>query len=143
LNYFLLFCSDFCKRSNIEVGYLLQKIEEYEGIAILTTNLRDNIDKAFERRLRFIINFNLPDAQNRYLIWQKIFPENAPCSADLDLKFLAENFEITGANIRHIALTAAFLAADNSGVIDMNQIVQALQREYQKIGQILRTRDLG
>jgi ATP-dependent 26S proteasome regulatory subunit len=129
--------------ANIEVGYLLQKIEEYEGIAILTTNLRDNIDKAFERRLRFIINFNLPDAQNRYLIWQKIFPENAPCSADLDLKFLAQNFELTGANIRHIALTAAFLAADNSGVIDMNRIIQALQREYQKMGQVLRTRDLG
>jgi AAA+ superfamily predicted ATPase len=129
--------------ANIEVGYLLQKIEEYEGIAILTTNLRDNIDKAFERRLRFIINFNLPDAENRYLIWQKVFPENAPCSSDLDLKFLAQNFEITGANIRHIALTAAFFAADNSGVIDMNHIIQALQREYQKMGQVLRTRDLG
>jgi AAA+ superfamily predicted ATPase len=129
--------------ANIEVGYLLQKIEEYEGIAILTTNLRDNIDKAFERRLRFIINFNLPDAENRYLIWQKVFPKNTPCSADLDLKFLAQNFEITGANIRHIALTAAFLAVDNSGIIDMNHIIQALQREYQKMGQVLRTRDLG
>ncbi|WP_225894457.1 ATP-binding protein [Atlanticothrix silvestris] len=66
--------------ANIEVGYLLQKMEEYEGIAILTTNLRNNMDEAFERRLRFIIEFPLPDTKNRYLIWQRIFPKNAPCS---------------------------------------------------------------
>ncbi len=129
--------------ANIEVGYLLQKMEEYEGIAILTTNFRDNIDKAFERRLRFIIKFHLPDAQNRYLIWQKIFPKNAPCDSSLDLKFLAQNFEITGASIRNIALTAAFLAADDHEVIEMIHIIQAIQREYQKMGHVLRDRDLG
>ncbi len=128
--------------ANIEVSYLLQKMEEYEGITILTTNFRDNIDKAFERRLRFIIKFNLPDAQNRHLIWQKIFPPNAPCSS-LDLKFLAQNFEITGASIRNVALTAAFFAADDGGVIEMTHIIKAIQREYQKIGQLLRDRDLG
>jgi AAA+ superfamily predicted ATPase len=129
--------------ANIEVGYLLQKMEEYKGIAILTTNLRSNIDTAFERRLRFIIEFPLPDTKNRYLIWQRIFPKIAPCSSELDLEFLAENFEITGANICNIALTAAFLAADDGKVITMKHLIGALRREYQKMGHILREKDLG
>jgi AAA+ superfamily predicted ATPase len=129
--------------ANIEVGYLLQKMEEYDGITILTTNLRSNIDAAFERRLRFIIEFPLPDISNRRLIWQKIFPKNAPCSPNLDLDFFADNFEITGAIIRNIALTAAFLAADDGGVIEMVHLIRAIRREYQKIGQILRDKDLG
>jgi ATPase family associated with various cellular activities (AAA) len=129
--------------ANIEVGYLLQKMEEYEGIAILTTNLRSNIDEAFERRLRFIIEFLLPDAKNRQLIWQGVFPKNAPCSPNLDLELLAQNFELTGANIRNIALTAAFLAADDGGVIEMIHLIRAMRREYQKMGQILRDNDLG
>ncbi|AOY79275.2 ATP-binding protein [Moorena producens JHB] len=128
--------------ANIEVGYLLQKMEEYEGIAILTTNFRSNMDEAFERRLRFIIEFPLPDAKNRHLIWQRIFPKTAPCSPDLDLEFL-ENLEITGANILNIALTAAFLAADDGGVIEMVHLIRAMRREYQKMGQILRDNDLG
>ncbi|AFY54257.1 AAA+ family ATPase [Rivularia sp. PCC 7116] len=129
--------------ANIEVGYLLQKMEEYEGIAILTTNARSNMDEAFERRLRFIIEFQLPDTNHRHLIWQRTFPENAPCSPDLDLEFLAQNFEITGANIRNIALSAAFFAADDGGVIEMVHLVRAMRREYQKMGQILRDKDLG
>ncbi|WP_345940568.1 ATP-binding protein [Nostoc sp. UIC 10630] len=129
--------------ANIEVGYLLQKMEEYKGIAILTTNLRSNIDTAFERRLRFIIEFPLPDTKNRYLIWQRIFPKIAPCSSELDLEFLAENFDITGANIRNISLTAAFLAADDGKVITMKHLIGALRREYQKMGHILREKDLG
>jgi AAA+ superfamily predicted ATPase len=129
--------------ANIEVGYLLQKMEEYEGIAILTTNLRSNMDEAFERRLRFIIEFTSPDTKNRHLIWQRIFPKNAPCSPNLDLEFVAQNFEITGADIRNIALTAAFLAADDGGVIEMLHLLRAIRREYQKMGQILRDKDLG
>lgn len=129
--------------ANIEVSYLLQKMEEYEGIAILTTNLRSNMDEAFERRLRFIIEFSLPDAKNRLQIWQKIFPKNAPCSPDIDLEFLAENLEITGANISNIALTAAFLATDGGAVLKMSHLIQAIRREYQKMGRILRDKNLG
>ena len=117
-------------------------MEEHQGITILTTNLRDNIDKAFERRLRFIVKFSLPDAQNRYSIWQKVFPKNAPCDV-LDLEFLAQNFELSGASIRNIALSAAFLAADRDGVIKMTHIVKATQREYQKNGWVLRHKDLA
>ncbi|MEM1167746.1 MAG: ATP-binding protein [Cyanobacteria bacterium P01_H01_bin.35] len=130
--------------ANIEVSYLLQKMEEYEGITILTTNLRSNMDEAFERRLRFIIEFSLPDAKHRLLIWQKIFPKNAPCSPELDIEFLAQNFEITGANIRNIALTAAFLAADDDNrVIEMRHLIRAIRREYDKMGQILWDKNLG
>ncbi len=129
--------------ANIEVSYLLQKMEDYQGIAILTTNFRSNIDQAFERRLRFTIEFPFPDAKNRQLIWQRIFPQNAPTHPHLDLEFLAQNFEITGANIRNIALTAAFFAADDSGVIEMVHLIRAMRREYQKMGQILRDKDLG
>ncbi|MGD1703149.1 ATP-binding protein [Dapis sp. BLCC M229] len=132
--------------ANIEVSYLLQKMEEYEGITILTTNLRSNMDEAFERRLRFIIEFSLPDTEHRLLIWQKIFPKKAPCSPELDIEFLAENFEITGANIRNIALTAAFLAADdkdNNRVIEMRHLIRAIRREYDKMGQILWDKNLG
>lgn len=129
--------------ANIEVGYLLQKMEEYDGVAILTTNLRDNMDKAFERRLRFMIEFPLPDKKHRQLIWQKIFPKHTPCHPELDLDFLAQNFALTGANIRNIALSAAFFAADDGGVIEMTHMIRAMRREYQKMGQVLRDHDLG
>jgi len=129
--------------ANMEVSYLLQKMEEYQGVAILTTNLRSNMDEAFERRLRFIIEFQFPDAKNRQGIWQKIFPKYAPCSPNINLEFLAQNFEITGANIRNIALTAAFLAADDGGVIEMDHLMQAMRREYVKMGQIFWDKDFS
>lgn len=123
--------------ANIEIGYLLQKMEEYEGIAILTTNLRSNMDDAFVRRLRFIIEFPFPNQQQRHQIWGKIWPDTTPRSPDLDLDFLARRFEITGANIRNIALAAAFLAADDGSTLSMVHLIQAIRREYQKMGKIL------
>ncbi|NJN72712.1 MAG: ATP-binding protein [Limnothrix sp. RL_2_0] len=129
--------------ANIEVGYLLQKMEEYEGITILTTNLRNNMDAAFERRLRFIVEFPKPIKGDRLKIWQQIFPESAPLTGEIDWDFLAEKFDLTGANIKNIALTAAFHAADTTKKITMKEIIAALHREYQKMGQILRDKDLG
>ena len=129
--------------ANIEVGYLLQKMEEYEGIAILTTNLRNNIDEAFMRRLRFILEFPLPDRAHRYTIWKQIFPATAPCDPALDLQFLADQFELTGSVIRNIALAAAFLAATNDSNITMAHLIQSLRREYQKTGRILMETQLG
>lgn len=123
--------------ANIEVGYLLQKMEEYEGIAILTTNVRGNIDDAFVRRLRFIVDFPLPTEKQRRQIWEKIWPDMTPRSSDLDLDFLARKFEIGGANIRNIALAAAFLAADEGIPINMDHVIRAIRREYQKMGKIL------
>ncbi len=123
--------------ANMEVGYLLQKMEEYEGIAILTTNLRSNLDEAFARRLQFIVEFSLPDAAARYRIWSQILPETIPISSDLDLDFLARNLEIPGANIRNIALRSAFLAAADGGTVNMNFVMQAVRQEYRQMGKIL------
>jgi len=128
--------------ANLEISYLLQKMEEYDGITILTTNLRMNMDDAFIRRLRFIIEFPFPNEKQRYQIWQKILPEKAPCSPELDLNFLARNFELTGANIRNITLTAAFMAADDSQQIEMAHLLQAVRREYQKMGKILKEKEV-
>lgn len=128
--------------ANLEISYLLQKMEEYQGLAVLTTNLRNNMDDAFVRRLQFIIDFPFPNEKQRYQIWQQIFPQSAPCSPEIDLNFLARNFEISGANIRNIALTAAFLAADDCHQIEMVHLVQAVRREYQKMGKIFKDKEL-
>jgi AAA+ superfamily predicted ATPase len=122
--------------ANLEVSYLLQKMEEYEGLAILTTNLRGNMDEAFMRRLQFIIEFQLPDDKQRYQIWQKAFPDNTPKNSDLGFEFLSHHFELTGANIRNIALMSAFLAADEGSSVQRVHIIQALRREYQKMGKL-------
>ncbi|MEG5051439.1 MULTISPECIES: AAA family ATPase [unclassified Microcoleus] len=130
--------------ANIEIGYLLQKMEEYEGIAILTTNLANNIDDAFTRRLSFIIGFPFPKEPERYQIWQHIFPDKTPRSADLDIEFMARRFEIAGGNIRNIALAAAFLAAaEKADDVSMSHLIRATRREYQKIGKIILDEDLG
>ena len=100
--------------ANIEVGYLLQRMEAYQGLAILTTNLKSSMDKAFQRRLRFTVNFPFPDAEQREAIWSRAFPAATP-THDLDLKKLSQ-LKVTGGNIRNIALNAAFLAAQVKAV---------------------------
>jgi hypothetical protein len=123
--------------ANIEISYLLQKMEEYEGIAILSTNLRGNLDEAFVRRLNHVVEFPLPDENERCLIWKRIWPAEAPTDTHLDFEHMARSFEITGGNIRNIALAAAFMAADNGGKIEMSHLLRATRREYQKMGKIL------
>lgn len=118
-------------------------MEEYEGIAILTTNLGNNIDDAFVRRLSFIIGFPFPKEPERHQIWQKIFPQSTPRSADLDLEFMARRFEIAGGNIRNIALAAAYLAAAEGVEIRMSHLIRATRREYQKMGKVLMDEEFG
>lgn len=120
--------------ANIEVGYLLQKMEEYEGIAILATNLRQNMDEAFIRRMRFIIEFPFPDEQYRRLIWRTAFPAQASLEGDVDFDWLARGIKLAGGNIKNITLAAAFFAAAEGGTIHMSHIVRAARREFQKIG---------
>ncbi|NEP00809.1 MAG: ATP-binding protein [Symploca sp. SIO2E9] len=129
--------------ANIEVGYLLQKMEEYEGVAILTTNLRTNMDEAFVRRLRFIIEFPFPNQKERRRIWEQIWPSRVPRSEELDLDFIARHCEIAGGNIRNIALAASFLAADDGGIVKMNHLLRAVRREYQKAGKVLIEGEFG
>ena len=123
--------------ANIEVGYLLQQIEAYEGLAILTTNLRSNLDEAFIRRLRFIVEFPLPTVSDRVRIWQKTWPPELPLADHVDWQALAEQLDITGGNIRNIALSAAFLAAAEDTVVNLSHIKRAARREYQKMGKLL------
>jgi SpoVK/Ycf46/Vps4 family AAA+-type ATPase len=123
--------------ANIETGYLLQRMEEYEGVVILATNLRKNMDEAFVRRLHFTVEFPFPDEADRHKIWTNIWPDKTPRDPALDLSFMARRFEISGGNIRNIALAAAFLAADDGGRVDTNHLLRATKREFQKMGKVL------
>jgi SpoVK/Ycf46/Vps4 family AAA+-type ATPase len=129
--------------ANIEINYLLQKMEEYEGIVIMASNFRKNIDEAFTRRLRFIIEIPFPDRNYRARIWRNIFPAETPRSKDIEFDFLAGKFEISGGHIKNIALNAAFLAAENSGIVNMKHIIRAIKREYQKMGRMYVKADFG
>jgi SpoVK/Ycf46/Vps4 family AAA+-type ATPase len=122
--------------ANIEIAYLLQKMEVYDGVVILATNLRKNMDEAFARRMHFSVEFPIPEETDRYRIWQGIFPGEAPLNNNIDLTFLARQFKITGGNIKNIALSAAFLAAEDSGSITMETLIRATKREYQKMGKL-------
>ncbi len=120
--------------ANIEIGYLLQKMEEYEGVVILATNLSGNIDDAFLRRMQFVIELPFPDDKLRMMMWKGIFPKDAPLAKDIDYKFFSEKLKLAGGNIKNIAVTAAFFAAENSREIGMHHILLAAKREYQKLG---------
>lgn len=117
--------------ANIEVSYLLQRMECYPGLAILTTNLKSALDSAFLRRIRFVVQFPFPDAAQRAEIWRRIFPPKTPTQA-LDALKLAK-LNIAGGNIRNIALNAAFLAADAGEPVQMKHLLQAAKTEYAKL----------
>lgn len=123
--------------ANIEIAYLLQKMEEYEGMTILATNLRQNLDDAFTRRIRFIIEFPFPNEQYRRRIWQGIWPAATPVAPEVDWDFLAQQFKLSGGHIRNVALAAAFLAAENGQMVTMKHLLQATRREFQKMGKVV------
>ncbi|MFS0518426.1 ATP-binding protein [Nostoc sp. UIC 10607] len=129
--------------ANIEIAYLLQRMEQYEGITILATNLRQNIDDAFVRRLQFIIEFPFPDEERRRQIWEILIPKEAPQDEAIDYEFLATQFRFSGGNIKNIVLKAAFFAAAEGGCITMRELVRATWRESQKIGQAISKNDFG
>lgn len=117
--------------ANIEVGYLLQRMEAYEGLAILTTNLKSSLDKAFQRRLQFTVNFPFPDVTQREAMWNRVFPSATPTKG-LDARKLAQ-LNVTGGNIRNIALNAGFLAASSTRTVDMGHMLHAARLEANKI----------
>lgn len=122
--------------ANVETAYLLQKMEEYEGVCILTTNFRKNVDDAFARRMHHVVEFTFPDSALRLQIWQGIFHERTQLAPDVDLAFLARQFELAGGNIRNVALAAAFLAAEEKSAISMPHLILATARELQKLGKL-------
>ncbi len=127
--------------ANIEINYLLQRIEDYRGLAILCTNRRSTLDRAFLRRLRFVIEFPFPDAEHRRRIWQKMFPPEAPLGT-LDFNALAR-LEVPGGNIRNIVINAAFLAAGAREPIAEAHLLQAARREYAKIDKLVTAAEFG
>jgi hypothetical protein len=122
--------------ANIEVAYLLQKMEGYPGAVILATNFRQNIDDAFVRRLDFVIDFPFPEPDDRKLIWRLLLPEEAPLADDVDLEFLSVQFKLSGGAIRNCSMSAAFQAADEGTSITMRHLVRAVAQEFGKQGRL-------
>lgn len=120
--------------ANIEVAYLLQKLEDHDGAVILATNLRRNIDDAFSRRLQYVVDFPQPDVVLRERLWRGMFPPEAPVDDEVDFPFLAKQFELAGGDIRNVVLDAAFLAASENVRIGMSQVVRALAHQVTKQG---------
>ena len=135
------------RNANLETSYLLQKMEEHTGITIMTTNFLQNIDQAFFRRINYVVHFALPDYNHRKQIWERIYPETVPVSDDLDFEFLSKNFEISGGNIKNIALLSAFMAASESEIknqkVSMKHILRSLEHELKKQNKMISKDDFG
>lgn len=130
------------RHANSETAHLLQELEDYEGVTILATNLRTQIDDAFKRRIKMMAGFRLPDKETRKKLWRKALPEKAPVEADLNLNFFAAKFEISGSEIKEIMLDAAFLAAAEHKKIGMPHVMAALKECYEKYGRVLSREEL-
>ena len=127
--------------ANIEVSYLLQRMEAYDGVTILATNLRANLDEAFTRRLQFAVDFPFPEEVDRLRIWQALFPAEVPCEPDLDFSLLARRFKLAGGNIRNIIVSAAYLASADGGQVTMAHLMHGARREMQKMGRLVGEED--
>uniref|UniRef100_UPI00357137C5 AAA family ATPase n=1 Tax=Streptomyces spinoverrucosus TaxID=284043 RepID=UPI00357137C5 len=131
------------RHANIESAYLLQRMESFDGIAVLTTNLRANLDEAFTRRLDVVADFPVPDAGQRLALWDRCLGERLPRADDLDLRFCADRFELAGGSIRACAVTAAYLAAESGRPLTMRQVVTAVAQEYRKLGRLVLESEFG
>ena len=131
------------KYANAEVSFLLQRMEEYDGIVIMATNLAANIDKAFMRRFRFLVQFPMPDKKIRREIWESLLDSETIPKAFIDLDYLAEQFEISGANIKNIVWNALFRAAAAQEPLGMEHLVLSVHDEYRKLGKVWSSGDFG
>jgi hypothetical protein len=129
--------------ANIESAYLLQRMESFDGLAILATNLRANIDEAFTRRLDAVIDFPTPDEDSRRALWTRCLAPPLPLGDDLDLDFCARSFELSGGNIRSVAVTAAYLAASSGEPVGMREVIAGVTQEYRKLGRLVLEREFG
>jgi hypothetical protein len=129
--------------ANLEVAYLLQRMERFDGLAVLTTNLRSNLDDAFTRRIDVIVDFPMPDEDARLALWRMHLPSRLPQAPDLDLQFLANRFRISGGNVRNVCLTAAFFAAEADSPVSMSELIRGMEREYRKLGRLTPEAEFG
>jgi hypothetical protein len=124
------------RHANVEVAYLLQRMERYDGVAVLTTNLRGNIDEAFSRRLDVVCAFTDPDEESRRLLWERHLPPALPRATDIDVGVLARHFPISGGIIRNAAVTAAHAAAESGTAVSQRMLLDAVRREFAKLGRL-------
>jgi SpoVK/Ycf46/Vps4 family AAA+-type ATPase len=129
--------------ANIESAYLLQRIETFDGLAVLATNLRANIDEGFTRRLDAIIDFPAPTPDLREALWRQCLAPPLPVADDVDIVFCAESFEMAGGNIRSAATTAAYLAAEARSPVSMADVIAAVAQEYRKLGRLVLEKEFG
>ncbi len=128
--------------ANMEISYLLQRMEAYDGITILATNLRANLDEAFTRRLQFSVDFPFPEREYRLRIWRTLFPPDVPCEAEIDFELLASRFKLAGGSIRNVIVSAAYLAADDGSRVTMQHMLHGTRRELQKMGRLVNEADM-
>jgi len=128
--------------ANIEVGYLLQKMESYDGVVFLATNLRSNLDDAFIRRLQFIVHFPFPAEEERLNIWQVLFPPTLPRETNMEFDYFAKQFKLAGGSIRNVIVTAAFLAANEGASVTNRHLLHGVRRELQKMGRLIDEKEL-
>jgi hypothetical protein len=131
------------KYSNSETAFLLQKIEEYDGMSILATNYYQNFDNAFIRRITYAVNLKSPDEEQRFQLWSSILPKEAEIDKDLDYRLLANQFDLSGSNIKAILYSAAYMAGAEGKPISMRHVAKAMQYEYQKLGRLVNSSELG
>ncbi len=129
--------------ANVEIAYLLQRMERFDGLAVLTTNLRANLDEAFLRRLDVIVDFPLPDEEERLRLWRLHLRPELPVAADVDPAFLAASFRLSGGSIRNVCVTGAYLAAAEDRAVTMADLVRATEREYDKLGRLTVPAEFG
>ena len=122
--------------ANVEIAYLLQRMERFDGLAVLTTNLRGNLDDAFTRRIDVIVDFPMPEDNDRRTLWRMHLPAELPQADDIDLDFMARRFKFSGGNIRNVCLTAAFFAAEADRPVTMADLIRGTEREYRKLGRL-------
>jgi ATP-dependent 26S proteasome regulatory subunit len=118
-------------------------MERFDGLALLTTNLRANLDEAFARRLDAVVDFPMPDEADRLRLWDIHLPPSLPRGGDIDLDFLAGRFRLSGGNIRNICVAAAYLAAEDRRPVTMADLVRGTEREYRKLGRLMVAEEFG
>jgi SpoVK/Ycf46/Vps4 family AAA+-type ATPase len=130
--------------NNNKTALLLQEVEAYDGVSVLATNYKHNIDPAFFRRMKYIVEFQFPDVDTREMLWRTTIPKDTPIADDVDIRFLAEKFEFVGGNIKNCILNAAFLAAadpEAGGLVHMKHYLLAIKYEFVKVGKVFTKSD--
>ncbi|MEO6897941.1 MAG: ATP-binding protein, partial [Caldimonas sp.] len=129
--------------ANVETAYLLQRMEEHDGVVVLATNLAQNIDEAFSRRMHYVIDFPMPDAGSREALWRRMIPPEAPLADDVDFAFLARRFALAGGDIRNLVLDAAYRAAQAGDAIGMRHMLRAVMQQFAKRGRVPAVGEFG